>query len=133
MWWIDRVFPQGRLAVPPWTHLGWVIMAAGFGIDAYSALAFFRAATTVNPMKVTRTRVLVTTGLYRWSRNPMYLGLVIALLGWAVTLGSIASPVVIVAFARILVILQIEPEEAALEAAFGNAYRDYRRRVRRWI
>jgi protein-S-isoprenylcysteine O-methyltransferase Ste14 len=55
----------------------------GFGIDAYSAAVFFKAKTTVNPMRVTGAMYLVTSGLYRWSRNPMYCGLIIALIGWA--------------------------------------------------
>ena len=63
----------------------------------------------------------------------MYCGLLIALIGWGAVLGSRAPLVTIVLFQRILVIVQIAPEELALEAKFGDAYRDYKRRVNRWI
>jgi protein-S-isoprenylcysteine O-methyltransferase Ste14 len=133
MWWVDRVLPISRVIDAPWNRLGWVLVTIGFAIDAYSAAVFFKAKTTVNPMRVTGAMYLVTSGLYRWSRNPMYCGLIIGLIGWGVVLGSLAPLVAIVLFQRILVIVQIKPEELALEANFGDAYRDYTRRVNRWI
>ena len=84
-------------------------------------------------MRITDATHLVTSGLYRWSRNPMYCGLLIALLGWGAILGSLAPLAAVILLQRILVIVQIKPEELALEARFGDAYRDYKRRVNRWI
>ncbi len=133
MWWLDRRFPVWRWLHPPSTRAGWLMLLLGFGIDAGSIVGFLKARTTVNPMRITAARELVTTGLFRWSRNPMYLGLIIALIGWAVVLGSVTPLVVIPLFARILAMLQIVPEEAALEARFGDAYTGYRQRVNRWI
>lgn len=133
MWWVDRVFPIARVIEAPWSRLGWMLVMIGFAIDGYSATIFFSAKTTVNPMRITDSTHLVTSGLYRWSRNPMYCGLLIALIGWGAILGSLAPLVTIVLFQRILVIVQIEPEELALEAKFGDAYQDYKRHVNRWI
>jgi len=133
MWWIDRALPIARVIDAPWNRLGWALVMLGFGIDAYSATVFFKAKTTVNPMRVTSAMHLVTTGPYRWSRNPMYCGLIVALIGWGVILGSLAPFVAILVFERILVVVQIGPEELALEAKFGDAFRDYKRRVNRWV
>jgi protein-S-isoprenylcysteine O-methyltransferase Ste14 len=133
MWWINRALPLAHLVYAPWNRLGWAFVAVGFGADAYSAFAFFRAATTVNPIRISQTSALVINGIYRWSRNPMYCGLILMLIGWGVVLGSVAPLMVIVAFERIVLYFQVEPEESALEAKFGDSYRDYKRRVHRWI
>lgn len=133
MWWLDLHLPISRLIPAPFTQIGWVVVTAGLVVDAYSIIGFLRARTTVNPVRITATRELVTTGLYRWSRNPMYLGLILVLTGWGIVLGSLAPFMAIALFAKVLVVTQIAPEEAALEAKFGDAYRDYRQRVNRWV
>jgi len=84
-------------------------------------------------MRLDRSSSLVTSGLYRSSRNPMYLGLVLSLSGWAWLLGSPICLGLVWLFARALVIVQIAPEEAALRETFGEAYIDYSKRVNRWI
>ncbi len=89
--------------------------------------------TSVNPLRVDRCSTLVTAGLYRFSRNPMYLGLVLALLGWAIVLGNVLCLLLVWAFARTLEVLQIKPEESALLKTFGKVYSDYTHRVNRWI
>jgi protein-S-isoprenylcysteine O-methyltransferase Ste14 len=94
---------------------------------------FLKARTTINPMRIDRASHLVTTGLYRFSRNPMYLGLMVTLSGWAILLGSLGPILPLVLLERLLVAVQIRPEEAALEARFGGLYRDYKTRVGRWI
>ncbi len=133
MWWLDRELPLARFIDVPWNRLGWAPIVLGLGIDAYAVMGFFKAATTVNPTRVTGTTHLVTTGIYRWSRNPMYGGLFIVLIGWGLVLGSITPFLGLVLFGQLFVVMQIEPEETALEAKFGPMYRDYRRRVHRWI
>lgn len=82
MWWIDGALPIARLIYAPWSRLGWAFVVLGVGIDAYAAASFFKAKTTVNPLRVASAMHLVTSGIYRWSRNPMYCGLIIALAGW---------------------------------------------------
>jgi protein-S-isoprenylcysteine O-methyltransferase Ste14 len=104
------------------------------GAFSFAGIAAFRKArTTVNPMKPATTSSLVTDGVYRVTRNPMYVGLACVLLAWAVYL---AVPWVLlgpVAFVAYITRLQIVPEERALAAAFGEAYRNYVASVRRWL
>ena len=96
-------------------------------------LAFKRARTTINPFKPQNTAALVTSGVYRFTRNPMYLGLFILLLGWAAFLCSAFALLGPIAFVAYITRFQIVPEERVLSAKFGAAYSEYRARVRRWI
>lgn len=95
--------------------------------------AFARARTTVNPLQPDRAETLVTTGLYRISRNPMYLAMALILFGGAVLLGNLVSFIAPVIFIWVMTIIQIKPEERALEALFGESFRAYCQRTRRWI
>ena len=133
MGYLDRRLPIVRWLSPPWNRVGWVFIGAGFSIDAAAIAAFARAKTTANPIRIERAQHLVTSGLYRFSRNPMYLGLIGSLTGWALLLGSVSPFFGIVVFERVLVMAQIGPEETALAAKFGNDYIQYTRRVRRWV
>lgn len=122
-----------RLLGPPWNRIGWAFIAIGAGVDTVAVLAFVRAKTTVNPIRVDRASYLVVSGLYRVTRNPMYLGLIIVLTGWALVLGSCGPWLLVIAFERLMVAFQIKAEEAALTARFGNDYVQYTRKVNRWI
>lgn len=119
-------FP-GRLAV------ALLLAGAGLAVAVAGALAFRRARTTLNPLRPSEASALVAEGIFRYTRNPMYLGDLLVLLGWGVYLGSlpalILSPVFVLWIGR----WQIPAEEAALEARFGDAYAAYRRRTRRWL
>jgi protein-S-isoprenylcysteine O-methyltransferase Ste14 len=109
------------------------IALIGASIDLFSAISFRRAKTTVNPMKPEKTSALVTSGAYRFSRNPMYVGLVFLLVAWAVFLSSawaLAGPLVFVLYINRF---QIAPEERVLTATFGTAYSAYKSSVRRWL
>lgn len=114
---------------------GWVA-AVLFGLGATVAglgVAAFRGArTTLSPLAPERASVLVTTGIYRWTRNPMYAGLVLAAAGWAVWLGNAPACAVVAGFAVYLRRYQISPEERILAARFGADYAAYCARVRRW-
>src|ERR1019366_8041563 len=94
---------------------------------------FIRARTTVNPIQPNRASRLVVSGAYCMSRNPMYLGMVLSLSGWAGLLGSPIGLLAVWLFARVLVIVQIGPEEIALRDRFGESYVEYCQRVNRWI
>jgi protein-S-isoprenylcysteine O-methyltransferase Ste14 len=133
IWLLNRCVPSLRWINAPWNELGWGLIAIGLGVDFAAVVSFIRTRTTINPMRPDRIRHLVTSGLYRLSRNPMYLGLVLSLSGWAWLLGSPIGLIVIWLFARVLVIVQIAPEEAALREKFGEAYLAYSKRVNRWI
>jgi protein-S-isoprenylcysteine O-methyltransferase Ste14 len=133
MWGIARqtdVLPvdfTGRLAAAA------SLAIAGFLVDLVSVIAFIRARTTVNPLAPHRSSTLVVKGLYRFSRNPMYLGMLLILLGWAVLLAEPLTLVPVAIFAALIEAMQIRPEERALEEKFGEDYRAYKKRVRRWI
>jgi protein-S-isoprenylcysteine O-methyltransferase Ste14 len=101
------------------------------GIVVWSWVLFRLAQTTINPFG--RASCLVTMGPYRFSRNPMYLGLVAILVGVVLLLGSVSPVLVVPAFAWLMQKRVIEPEERQLEEAFGEEYRTYRQRVRRWL
>lgn len=110
-----------------------LVCGLGFAVMLAGVVSFRRARTTVNPLKPESATALVTGGVYRYTRNPMYLGMLLVLLGWAVFLASPAALAGPVAFALYIQRFQIRPEERALEALFGEAFVQYRSRVRAWL
>ncbi|MDZ7629180.1 MAG: isoprenylcysteine carboxylmethyltransferase family protein [Parvularculaceae bacterium] len=133
MWIIARKAGLPALDFPGRVPLAAALAGAGLLIDLVSVAAFLRARTTVNPLAPDKTNALVVTGLYRVSRNPMYLGMALVLAGWAVWLGQALTLVPVAAFVALIEVIQIRPEEKALEEKFGEDYRAYKKRVRRWI
>lgn len=125
---LDRVWP---LANGYATWGGLALVAAGLALDAWAAAAFQRAQTTVLPWG--RARFLVPHGPYRYTRNPMYLGMALSYLGLALLVGSwwalALLPVVLV----VITVYVIRREERHLAARFGDDYDAYRARVRRWL
>lgn len=133
MWLLARAAPLATFDFPGRGKLAVALMALGLLIDLIAIASFARAKTTVSPLRPDNASSLVTGGLYRFSRNPMYAGLLILLIGWFFRLGAASPAVILALFVAAITILQIKPEERALEAKFGEPYRDYKRRVRRWI
>lgn len=133
MWGIASQYSALRFAFPVQETLAYALMGAGLSIDIVSILAFHRAKTTVTPLVPEKATSLVVTGLYRFSRNPMYLGLLLVVSGIALLLGSFVNLVVIVAFVAYITAFQIRPEEERLTEVFGAQYLAYTREVRRWI
>jgi len=128
---LDRLWPVVTLVPRPYHLLGLVPLGAGCVLDLW-ALAWFRKVDTpVKPLEPS-TR-LVLQGPYRFTRNPMYLGLLCVLLGLWILLGSLTPFAGIVVMYRVLRHRFIAPEERLLEDQFGEAYRDYCRQVRRWL
>ena len=105
----------------------------GISLDLTGLIAFLRAKTTINPLKPASTAALVTTGLYRVTRNPMYLGMLLILFGWAVFLSNAAAFLVTPLFALYITRFQIIPEERVLAEKFGAAFMAYQSQVRRWL
>ncbi len=132
MWAVADV-RTAALAFPGQLAAALALAATGAAIDVASMIAFRRARTTINPLRPDRTSALVVSGPFRFSRNPMYLGLACLLAGWAVWLGDPLNLLVLAAFVALVTALQIVPEERALASKFGQAYAAYRARVRRWI
>ncbi|MEM9204305.1 MAG: isoprenylcysteine carboxylmethyltransferase family protein [Actinomycetota bacterium] len=114
--------------------LGFVVAAAGVGIAMLGVFAVARAGTTIDPHDPAKSSTLVTGGIYRVTRNPMYLGLVLVLGGFGLWLGEPAGAVVGgVGFIAVVTRLQIIPEERALMDRFPDAFREFRSRTRRWV
>ena len=133
MWVAAKYVPSLGFEIPGRKALA-VFFAGVGGIVAVPAVAAFRSmGTTVDPRSPDKATRLVASGIFRYSRNPMYLGLLCLLIAWAVYLANLltflALPVFVVSMNR----LQIRPEELAMERQFGDEYRDYRKKVRRWI
>lgn len=133
MWALHRWIPLATLLVPPANRSGWLLAAGGGVIIATGVWQFRRARTTFNPYTPAKTSSLVSSGLFGYSRNPMYLGFAFVLAGWATVLGSASPWLALPPFVLVITRLQIEPEEAVLGALFGQAYADYCARVGRWF
>jgi protein-S-isoprenylcysteine O-methyltransferase Ste14 len=110
-----------------------VLVAAGMGISIAGVAAFRRARTTVNPTKPEATSSLVSSGIYGLMRNPMYLGFLLVLLGWAAFLSNAVALIGVFAYVFYMNRFQIAPEERALSAMFGAEFAAYKNRVRRWL
>lgn len=133
MWLLNQYLPLYQWVDLPWRYAGLgLIFVAGLS-DLWSLSLFLKLHTTPNPMKPGAATHLVTSGLYRYSRNPMYMGMLVMLVGWWVWLGSVTPILLLPAFIIILTKMQIEPEEQALEAHFGEQYLAYKRQVSRWF
>lgn len=94
---------------------------------------FIKHKTTVNPLDPAKARTLVIKGVFRFSRNPMYLGMLLLLMAWMLYLGNPLGVLFVAAFGWVMNRWQIRPEERFLHEKFGDAYSDYCKRVRRWL
>jgi len=118
---------SGRL----WLAL--LVVLAGAAVCLAGVASFRRASTTVNPLKPESASALVISGIYRHTRNPMYLGFAIILLGWCVLLGSAWAVLGVAGFVLYIGRFQIRPEERALRELFGAEFDAFCSRVRRWV
>lgn len=109
------------------------LVALGLGVDLAALLQFRRHRTTFDPTRPDRASALVTTGLYRWSRNPMYVGLAITLTGVAAWTGNVLALALVPAFVAVVTAFQIRPEEVAMRRLFGEAFEAYAAAVPRWL
>ena len=109
------------------------LVVLGLMVEAAGVLSFRRARTTVSPFAPERTVNIVSSGIYRLSRNPMYLGMACILTGWAVWLWQVQAVLGVVLFVAWITRFQIIPEERILTQKFGTEYRQYRQQVRRWV
>lgn len=125
------LFPLVQPVTPPYSYAGALLGATGMLVTASAARAFRKADTPI--VLFERPTALVTAGLYRFTRNPMYLGMVLMLLGVWLLLGSLSPLLVVAAFVWIIDRRFIIPEERVLEQTFAEEYRRYRANVRRWL
>ena len=124
-------FPLYSLLKPPASYIGVVPLVAGVAIAVWSANLFKKAETPIKPFE--QSTILVRTGMYRVTRNPMYLGMVLALLGIALLLGSLSPFLLIPLFAWFIHSQFIVHEEVMLETLFGEEYLHFKATVRRWL
>jgi protein-S-isoprenylcysteine O-methyltransferase Ste14 len=133
MWLVSWAMPAFGFEVPSSDVLAVSVAVAGAIISGLGILSFRQARTTVNPMKPDSTSSLVVSGIYRLTRNPMYLGFLLVLLGWAIFLSNALTFVLLPVFVFYMNRFQIEPEEKALHYLFGPQFVMYTSRVRRWL
>lgn len=127
-----HILVPGMKVIPPlWNLLGLVPLAGGVIINLVADKAFRDAKTAVRPFEV--SSALITKGAFRISRNPMYLGFVLILIGTAVLMGSLTPWVVVLPFGILMDRMYIVVEERMLAAKFGTDWADYRKSTRRWV
>ncbi|MEE2930838.1 MAG: isoprenylcysteine carboxylmethyltransferase family protein, partial [Pseudomonadota bacterium] len=132
-WGLALCFPDLRFDGSWGIMFALVLFIAGVTLLALALASFFQAKTTANPIDVSRAETLVTSGLFRLSRNPMYLGMLLILIGGVFWIGNWAACLAPAIFVFMMTELQIKPEERALKDKFGDAYIGYCKRTRRWI
>ncbi|MGX5913742.1 methyltransferase family protein [Aliidiomarina sp. Khilg15.8] len=132
MWVVARALPF-IFIVPAKLAIALLFAVAGFLVALAGVVEFRRAQTTVNPMAPQESSALVTRGIYRVTRNPMYLGFLLALFGWGVWLSSLPALFLLVGYVLYMNRFQIQPEERFLGQHFGAPFLQYKQQVRRWI
>ena len=125
------LFPVRRIIFWPWNAVGIVLVFLGVALNIAADSVFRQVRTTVKPFE--ESTALITSGVFRVSRNPMYLGFALILIGIAVVMGSLTPYFVVAIFAILIDRMFIQVEEEMLEEKFGFAWLDYEARVGRWI
>ena len=115
------------------TLLSYVLFLLGFGILFSAARSFKEHQTTINPIKIETASSLVVTGIFNYSRNPMYLGMALILLGLSLKFNLIGGLIFTTLFILFITNFQIKPEEKAMQKIFGEEFLSYKNRVRRWL
>ena len=133
MWLTERVLPTVQIA----SHIRWIgivgLLVAGAFYPLAAVFSFKKAQTTLNPLNPDACSSLVTSGVFKHSRNPMYLGLLFLLIAWGLFLSSAFATVFAAGFLLYMNRFQIRPEERALRSLYGQVYSDYMKKVRRWL
>ena len=133
MWVVGRRLSGGQFDFDSQLVSALLLTILGLAINVLAIIGFRRASTTVNPLDPGKASHLVVDGIFRFSRNPMYFGILIVLFAWAIWIGNVYNLVLLALFVYIISKYQIKPEEEALRSLFGKTYVDYCSRVRRWI
>lgn len=135
MWGLTKV--SGLTSVSVLTYIpsliSWLLIGLALSIDIWALSSFRSAKTTINPMKPQNASQLVIAGIYKYTRNPMYLGLFIILTAFILWFGIFINFLFLFVFVFYMNKFQIMPEESALLELFGDDYAQYKSNVRRWI
>lgn len=133
MWLLARWWPIVEFSVPSPVIVGFAVALVGGIVSTAGAREFRRQKTTVNPLHPERASSVVKTGIYRYTRNPMYLGIAFVLLGCFLAFGGLSAVIGLPTFVWYITRFQIIPEERVLQAKFGGEYTAYLASVRRWL
>jgi len=133
MWAVARVTPRLTLPYPGRVLVAAALLISGIAIVVMGVLAFRKARTTVDPRFPENASHIVSGGIYRFTRNPMYLGMLVVLIAWMALLSNVVTSVIPALFALYITRWQIVPEERALAEKFGAEYEAYCKSVRRWL
>jgi protein-S-isoprenylcysteine O-methyltransferase Ste14 len=125
------LLPKTRVLPFPWNLFCLIPLVLGIVMNLVADRSFKKNKTTVKPLE--ESTALITDGVFRFSRHPMYLGFVFILLGIASLMGSLTPYVIVIGFAVFMQIVFIRFEEKKLEETFGEAWLRYKRNVRQWI
>jgi protein-S-isoprenylcysteine O-methyltransferase Ste14 len=128
---LNFVFPVAQIVPPLWNLIGLVFLVSGMGLNLIADNSFKRAETTVKPYQESSN--LVTEGVFQISRNPMYLGMALILIGIALLLRSLTPFLMIIPFALLIDRIYIRVEERMLAETFGAKWRAYKAKTRRWL
>ncbi|NND80584.1 MAG: isoprenylcysteine carboxylmethyltransferase family protein [Maribacter sp.] len=133
MFLLARFLPFGDFQFFGRNNLVLFLMGMAVLIAIISLSQFFSRKTTIDPRTPFKTTKLVTRGIYKYSRNPMYLAILLVLLAWGLWLGNAFNTLVAAGFVGYMNKFQIKPEEQALTTIFGKEYEQYCTQVRRWF
>lgn len=133
MWACVRWLPQWNFYFPGQTVLAASLVGEGLAVVAAGLYAMREANTTANPLNPERASSLVCHGIYCYTRNPMYVGMMLLGLGWFFYLGNLAALPFLANLGTCLHVFQILPEERTLQEKFADHYSQYRKRVPRWL
>jgi len=131
MWTLHKLTPVFFLFTSPEKYTGFLFVLVGMLMVVWNASRFKKVGTTIKPFQ--ESSFLLQRGMYRYSRNPIYLGMVVVLLGISIVLGSVTPFFLIPFFVWLIQIRFIIKEEQMLENTFGEPYLQYKARVRRWL
>jgi len=132
-WALAVLVPRTSISLSWLSHVAIGLLVIGLAILLAAVFDFSRNETTVNPLEPEQAETLVVSGLFRFTRNPMYLGMALVLSAWALYLANALAIIGPVLFVASITALQIKPEEEVLGKIFGQDYAEYRKRVRRWL
>ena len=130
---VSKIMPALKFSFSGSTALGIGLGIIGLSSGIMGVMQFKKAQTTPNPQALEKASSLVTSGIYQYTRNPMYLGLTLILLGWALYLSHFLAFILIPIFVMYIARFQIQPEERMMAKKFGKAYQAYISKVRRWF
>jgi protein-S-isoprenylcysteine O-methyltransferase Ste14 len=130
---VDYSAPSLSFTLAGSSAIALALVLLGGALAVAGVIAFRNQRTTVNPLTPSASSSVVSSGVYRVSRNPMYLGFLLTLAGWAVYLSNAGATLLLPVFVAYMTQYQIKPEERALLAKFGCEFAQYVSRVRRWL